>query len=99
MFCSWAILYLEKSTNEIIFSTAVEIETLKHMETHTISDDIRLKVLERQVSIAFSDRETILYIFWGCISISICLLGYGFLNGTKKFSLDKMKQLRFNWKF
>ena len=79
-----AVIYVNKSTNDIIIKNLVEIETLKQENPPTRPQLIRQAALERQVEIATSDKSFYLYALGGLIGLSWLGMYYGFRKWHKE---------------
>lgn len=78
VFSFGAALYNNNATNALILTTAVEIDTLKHLESPTRAEAVKLELLEKQKSIAVSDRELFQWALGTTFAIGVLLLCYGF---------------------
>lgn len=52
-------IYLTKSTNELLFTAVVELETLKALPHTSPVDEVRKQVLQRKIEIASDDKKTL----------------------------------------
>lgn len=52
-------IYLTKSTNELLFTAVVELETLKALPHPSPVDEVRKQVLQRKIEIASDDKKTL----------------------------------------
>lgn len=80
IFASGALLYVNQSTNNLIYEIAVEYEVLKHIPENAriIPEAVRFEVLNNKREIAKKDKA----FFFICISvimtIATCMVWYGF---------------------
>jgi hypothetical protein len=82
VFSVGAILYSNKTANELAISTLVEIEQLKQDPVPSPSQRMRLVALERQLEVSQANRK---FFLW---SLSLLVAASIFGNGTRKFSLS-----------
>ncbi|MBU9579631.1 hypothetical protein KTE26_14450 [Ralstonia mannitolilytica] len=78
VFSFGSVIYLTKSTNELLFTAVVELETLKALPHPAPVDEVRKQVLQRKIEIASDDKKTLQA---GCsILAGLSVLGmvYGF---------------------
>lgn len=71
-------IYLTKSTNELLFTAVVELETLKALPHPSPVDEVRKQVLQRKIEIASDDKKTLQA---GCgilAGFAVVALVYGF---------------------
>jgi hypothetical protein len=78
IFCIGGTLYLSKSTNELIFASSIEYETIKAIEKPTPVEIAKQKAIEKKIEIAISDKEFLLNALSGLIGGSVLLMYYGF---------------------
>lgn len=57
IFCIGAALYVNKSTNQLMFAKLVELDTLEQETAPTPSQEFRIAALKRQLEIARSNRS------------------------------------------
>ena len=97
-----AILYVNKSTNDLAFEVAVEFETLKADPVRTVSQEARFQVLQKKLEIARTNKYTFLYSLAVLIGIGVIMVWYGFKkwhtevqpiqDEMARLSLKKLKQ-------
>jgi hypothetical protein len=101
IFCFGAIIHINSSTNEFMFSAAIEQKTLESIEKPTATDIAKKNGIEKRVEIAISDKNFFLYSL-GCLAgIAISLMVYGFYkwhneiqpiqDETARLQLEKLK--------
>lgn len=73
-----AYLYLHKSTNELIFETAVIVEELETREKPSAADIKRKEMAEKRVSIAVEDRKAFNSVLAFLALLGASLMGLGF---------------------
>lgn len=73
-----AYLYLHKSTNELIFETAVLVEELETREKPSAADLKRKEMAEKRVSIAVEDRKAFNTCLAFLAGLGSCLTILGF---------------------
>ena len=78
VFSIGGIIYVNKATNELIFSTAVEYDELKQIQQPNGAQAAKFTWLQRELEIARGDKEafiaTLSFFFVG----ALLLIGYGF---------------------
>ncbi len=95
-------VYLSKSTNELIFDSAVEIEILKALPERSVGEEARFRILERKVTVAVEDKEAMLTGIAALIVVGAIAMLFGFWkwqfevqpiqDEIAKFSLQRLKQ-------
>lgn len=78
IFSVGALLYSNQSTNEILFRSFIEAEQLKQLEKPSPLDNAKMKVLERKLELAISDKKTIKYSLLVLLCMAIMGIYYGF---------------------
>jgi len=56
IFCLSSIIFVNKTTNELIFETIIEQETLNVIIQPTVTQQAKKRVLQRKLEIALSDK-------------------------------------------
>lgn len=84
MFSIGSSIYIHGTTNELIFSAAVEIETLNSIQQPSQVDEVKKKVIEKKLEIATQDKKFIINMLGFLIAISGMLMYYGFLKWHKE---------------
>ncbi len=79
-----ATLYVNKTTNDLVFETGVEYEILKADPVRTPKQEIRYQLLQRKLEIAGKDKKSFLIGLSFLIGIGVFMVGYGF----KKWHLE-----------
>ncbi|MEJ1378147.1 MAG: hypothetical protein RPU32_09290 [Candidatus Sedimenticola sp. (ex Thyasira tokunagai)] len=78
MFGTGATLYVNKSTNDLVFKIAVEYETLKADPVRSVSQEARFQVLQKKLEIAGKDKNLFLFGLSVVIGVGILMMWYGF---------------------
>jgi hypothetical protein len=58
IFAFSASIYTQKNSNDFLGTAVVDLEELKALEAPTVREKARRAVLQRQIDVAVSDRET-----------------------------------------
>lgn len=91
-----AFFYVHKSTNEIAYKTYIDLESLKANKNRTVTENVRLEILQKRQEIDKSDRNfyfNVLGFGWG---FGFCVMAFGFFrwHGKIQPDLDRMTQLQ-----
>ena len=73
-----ATLFVNKSTNDLVFEIAVEYETLKVNPVRSVSEETRFNILHRKLEVARKDKKLFLSSLGVVIGIGILMVWYGF---------------------
>lgn len=84
IFCIGAVIYVGRSTNELLFDSFVELESLKQEVLPTPAQEMKRAALERKVEIAMSDRKVYNSALGGLIAFS----GFGIFYGFRKWQTE-----------
>ena len=84
VFSAGGVIYLTKSTNELVFKSWEEIEPLKAEKELSSEQKARKESLERQVEIAVSDRESGVKALGVIAAFAILGMVFGFSVWQKK---------------
>jgi hypothetical protein len=97
-----SILYVTKSTNDLVFEDGVELATLKANTARSVAEETRFKLLERKLEVALQDKNTLSTGISVIIAFGIVMMVSGFWKWhTKvqpiqdemaKLSLEKLRQ-------
>lgn len=71
-------LYVGRSTNEVVFQTIPEIESIKQIANPTVADLAKKQVLEKRLEVAVADRTLNVRLLGGLGGIAILLMAFGF---------------------
>jgi len=71
-------LYVNKSTNDLVFEFAVEYETLKADPVRSVSQEVRFQILQKKLEVAQKDKTFYIYSLGFVVAIGLSMLGYGF---------------------
>jgi len=96
VFCIGSLIYINNSTNELVFSASPEYKALESIDHLTSIEVAKKQVLEKRVEIALADKKfsgRSIGVIWG---ISILLIIYGFVKWQLKVQpiQDEMAQLQ-----
>ena len=101
IFSASGVLYVNKITNELLFSTIVEKETIEVIEHKNAVDEAKLKMIEKRQEIAISDKKFFFSCFNVLVVIATSLSIYGFWiwqrvlqpiqDETAKLQLEKLR--------
>lgn len=73
-----SMLYVNKSTNDLVFEFGVEYETLKADPVRSISQEARFQILQKKLEVAREDKNLFLISLGVVIGIGIFMMSYGF---------------------
>lgn len=71
-------LYVSKSTNELIFASAIEIEAVNALEKPSLIEKTKKEIAEKRVELAISDKNFFIKALGGMAGIACMFMGYGF---------------------
>ncbi|MDN3555773.1 hypothetical protein [Halomonas maura] len=71
-------LYVNQSTNNLVFEIAVEYETLKVDPVRSVSDETRFLILDRKLEIAKNNKTFFLVCLGVIIGLGLLMIWYGF---------------------
>lgn len=96
IFCIGATLYLTRTTNELIFTSVIEYETLKTIEKPTSVEAAKRQGIEKRVEIALADKEFFLAAIGVIAGVGIFSMFYGFSKWHRKIQpiQDEMARLQ-----
>ncbi|WP_299180324.1 hypothetical protein [uncultured Neptuniibacter sp.] len=80
VFGSGGLIYVNQSTNNLIYDTTVEYQTLKHKpETvRSLAEEARYHVLDSKLKIATQNKKFYLICIGVIIFVGVFMIGYGF---------------------
>jgi len=78
VFSASAMIYVERSNNELGFQAMVEIETIKQIPNPSPVDKAKMQALEKRLEIAVADKKFYFNAIGVIFAGSIFLMGYGF---------------------
>lgn len=78
IFSAGSTLYVSHSTNDLIFSSAIEYETLKAIEKPTTVEIAKRVGIEKRIEIAIADRKFHINALGTIGGLAILLMVYGF---------------------
>ncbi|MDZ4333489.1 MAG: hypothetical protein U1A62_07470 [Pseudomonas sp.] len=96
VFACGALVYVNQSTNQLVFTSYVELEALKEKKSPSLSFEAKIAVLERSLEIGKANR-TIHSIVLGAISgIGFWLSLYGFWQWHRRIQpvIDEMQKVQ-----
>ena len=73
-----SVIYLNKTTNELVFKTVVSVEALESTEKRSPVQEAELVIFKRQQEIALSDKNFFLYLIGFLAGFSVLLMYFGF---------------------
>ena len=76
-------LYINKTTNDLIYKAIVDIETINQVDKKTHLQKVKQRTLERKLEVAIADKEFHLYAAGVLAGLSILLMYYGFTSWHK----------------
>lgn len=96
IFSCGALIYSTQMTNQIIFSTVVELETLKEQPNPSNTVLAKIAGLERQKEIALKNRTFYEWVLGGLSGLSVWLGFYGFRRWHKDIQpvIDEMQRVQ-----
>ena len=71
-------LYVNKSTNNLVFEITVEYETLKADPVRSVSQDARFHVLQQKLEMARKNKNFFLSVLGLVVGIGVLMVWYGF---------------------
>lgn len=84
VFFMGSVFYINNTSNAVVYDSLPELEGLKQLSTPTRTDQVRIALLERKLEINQSDKNVLLYIAGGFLTLGGLLTGYGFLQWHRK---------------
>ena len=84
IFSIGAVLYVNKSTNDLAYTSAVEYSVLEADPLRSLSQETRFQLLERQLEVAKQNKNLFNSFLGGFIGIGLVMIFYGF----KKWHLE-----------
>ncbi len=101
IFSLGATIYVSRSTNDLVFSSAVEYETLKSIEKPTTAEVTKRQGIEKRLEIALADKKFFLYALGALAGLGMVAMIYGFTkwhrdiqpvqDETAKLQLEKLR--------
>lgn len=101
IFCSGAVIYVTRSTNDLIFTSSIEFETLKAIEKPTPIEIAKREGIEKRIQIALADKAFFLQALGVITAFAMFTMGYGFLkwhrdlqpiqDETARLQLEKLR--------
>ena len=90
-----AIIYLNKTTNDLIFDTVLKIEVLESSTDLSSVQETELIILERKQEIAITDKDGFVFLGAFLIGIGVVLMVIGFYHWHTKIQplQDKILEL------
>lgn len=84
IFSASSMLYVNKTTNDLVYQVVVDVEILKHVDKKTHLQEVKQTTLERKLKIALADKEFFLYAIGAMAGLSLLLMYYGFMHWHTK---------------
>ncbi|MES9901110.1 MAG: hypothetical protein ABW168_00340 [Sedimenticola sp.] len=78
IFSIGAVIFVSKSTNDLVVEIAVEYKILEADPIRTLSQETRFQILQRQLEVAIKNKHFFLSSLGVVILIGIIMMGYGF---------------------
>lgn len=96
VFSIGALLYVVKSTNELVFSSVIDIEIIRAIDKPTSVDSAKLAAAEKRVELAVSDRKFFVHATGLIAGIAVLSIAYGFREWHRKVQpvQDELAQLQ-----
>ncbi|BAK76493.1 hypothetical protein NH8B_2107 [Pseudogulbenkiania sp. NH8B] len=101
IFCLGSSLYITRSTNELIFASTIEYETLKSTTKPTAIEATKQKVIEKKVELALSDKKFFMAVLGFVAGFGVISMFYGFVkwhreiqpiqDETARLQLEKLR--------
>lgn len=88
-----AIVYLQKTTNDLIFTTAFEYEELVAKEHLSVTESKRKEIFEKKLEIAVADKKYYSYALGGILGLGLVLSWVGFTKWQKEIQPKQDKLL------
>jgi hypothetical protein len=73
-----SVLYVSKSTNDLLFEIAVEYETLKVDQVRSVPQEARYQILQKKIEIAKEDKSFFMRSLRLIAGIGTVMMWYGF---------------------
>ena len=91
-----ASLYVNQTTNDLVFKIAVEYETLKADPVRSMQQEIRFQVLKTKMEIANQNKDVFLWCLGAVIALGVFMMWYGFKKWHTEIQpiQDEMARLR-----
>jgi len=96
VFSAGSIIYVTRSTNELAFQAAIEVETIRQNPNSSAVDKAKMQILEKRLKIAATDKNFYVITIGVFFGVSIILMYYGFRTWHKYVQpvQDEMAQLQ-----
>jgi hypothetical protein len=101
IFSVGATVYVARSTNDLVFTSAIEYETLRAIEKPTAVEIAKREGIEKRVEIALADKKFFLYALGTLVGLGMLAMIYGFTkwhrdiqpiqDETAKLQLEKLR--------
>ena len=78
IFSLWGLLYLQRSTNDLLFDAIPRIEALKSEPSRSAEQNASLVILQKKYEVAVSDRRVLNGVLYGLFAVSLAVAIYGF---------------------
>ncbi|NOH82148.1 hypothetical protein F0231_20785 [Vibrio sp. RE86] len=104
VFASGALLYVNQSTNNLVYDLTVEYKKLIHIpeEVRSLEDTARVQIIESKLKVSQSNKNFFIACIGVIIAIGSLMVGYGFRTWHKviqpmqdeltRLSIKKLKQ-------
>ncbi|WP_339414208.1 hypothetical protein [Pseudomonas sp. EA_35y_Pfl2_R5] len=96
VFACGALIYVTQSTNELVFTSYVELETLKEQKTPSPSVVAKIAMFERLLEIGLQSKEMYRYVIAFFSGIGFWLSVYGFWQWHRRIQpvIDEMQRVQ-----
>ena len=78
VFSAGAIIYVTRTTNDLVFQTRVDVESIKQITTPSEVDLAKKTMLEKRLEVALADRNFFVIAIGVIAGIGTILMFYGF---------------------
>jgi hypothetical protein len=78
IFCMTSMLFVSNKTNELVYSTIIDVETLNMIEKPTKLELAKKTILERRLEVALENKELYLFVIGVLAGVAVISMYYGF---------------------
>ncbi|KQU85365.1 hypothetical protein ASC78_08420 [Variovorax sp. Root318D1] len=96
MFSIGGIIAVQRSTNDFMYKSLIDLEAVKSVEKPTAADTIKRQLLERLIDVAKSDKDYFNNSLSGLATVGFLLMGFGFFKWHREIQplQDEMLSLQ-----